>query len=80
MERGLVGLGILFASDAAGSDRVTIIAEIPAGPAGSDGRIQYLAVLVGQPPASKTAAKFFLYLASPEAQEVFLRRGFSAPE
>ena len=83
VERGLVGLGILFASDAAGSDRVTIIAEIPAGPAGStgsDGQIQYLAVLVGQPPASKTAAQFLLYLTSPEAQEVFLKQGFSAPE
>ncbi len=80
VERGMVGLGILFASDAAGSDRVTIVAEIPPGPAGSGGQIQYLAALVGQPPGSKTAAQFLLFLTSPEAQEVFLKQGFSAPE
>lgn len=77
VERGLAGLGILFASDAAGSDRVTIVAEIPAGP---DGPIQYLAALVGRPPGSRAAERFFLYLTGPEAEEVFLQQGFSAPE
>lgn len=83
VERGMVSLGILFASDVAGSSRVTIVAEIPAGSAGSagsSGQIQYLAVLVGRAPDSETAAQFLLYLTSPEAQEVFLQRGFSAPE
>lgn len=77
VERGLAGLGILFASDAAGSDRVTIVAEIPAG---LDGPIQYLAALVGRPPGSRAAERFFLYLTGPEAEEVFLQQGFSAPE
>lgn len=77
VERGLAPLGILFASDAAGSGDVTILAEMPPG---SDGPIHYLAAPVPGSATSEAAADFLAYLTGPEATEIFLQAGFSAPE
>lgn len=81
VERGLAPLGILFASDAASSGDVTIVAEFLPG---SDGPIQYLAAMIAGPTTSEAtgeaAADFLIYLTGPEATEIFLQTGFSAPE
>lgn len=77
VEQGLVPIGILFASDAAGSDRATILADMPAG---SYGPIRYLAVPLNDAPGSDAALKFLDFLTSAEAAEIFAGNGFSPPK
>ena len=77
VEQGLVPIGILFASDAAGSDRATILADMPAG---SYGPIRYLAVPINDAPGNDAALKFLDFLTSAEAAEIFTGHGFSPPE
>lgn len=76
VERGLATLGILFASDAAGSGKVTILAALPTN---SYGPINYLAVPVASGSGNNALAGFLEFLTSPEAEQVFLQQGFSPP-
>lgn len=72
-ERGEVDAAIVYASDAAASDRVRIAARLPDG---SHPPIRYPAALV-ESTMSPDAQGFLDYLASPASAKVFLRHGFA---
>lgn len=73
VERGEAAAGIVYATDAAASGDVEIIAAFPAS---SHPEIVYPVVLVaGQ--ESDMARDFYAFLAGPEAREAFLRHGFT---
>lgn len=72
VERGEVALGVVYASDAAASDRVKVVAEFPER---LHPPIVYPAALVAG--AQTPAARLFLdFLRSAEARAVFARHGF----
>ncbi len=75
VERGEARLGVVYASDAAMSDRVSILAEIPAG---LHPPITYPAAMVtgGESPTARALLDF---LASEAAHEIFRRHGFREP-
>lgn len=70
--RGECPLGIVYASDARASSRVVVLATFPAG---SHPPVTYPAALLRT--ASPATASFLAYLASPAAQAVFRRHGFT---
>lgn len=72
VERGETGAGIVYATDARMSDKVKVVAELPAD---SHEKIVYPAALTRS--ASTTAQQFFDYLQSDDADEVFRDAGFS---
>ena len=72
-ERGEVAAAIVYASDAAASDKVRIAARLPEG---SHPPIRYPAAIL-ESSASPEVAEFLDYLASPEAQRIFARHGFA---
>ncbi len=73
VERGEAVAGIVYATDAAASRRVSPAATFPES---SHDPITYpFALLRGK--AKGDAAAFFVHLSSPAAREVFLRHGFS---
>lgn len=72
--RGEAPLGVVYASDAAAEDRVSVIYPLPQS---SHQTIRYPAGLV--PPASITARQFHAFLQSPEALRVFHDWGFRRP-
>lgn len=72
VERGEVAAGIVYATDAAISDEVEVIATFPAS---SHPEIVYPVMLIaGQDSAA--ARRFYAFLAGPEAREAFVRYGF----
>ncbi|MCC9607878.1 molybdate ABC transporter substrate-binding protein [Blastopirellula sp. JC732] len=72
VEQGEVDAGIVYATDAAITDRVTTLGELD--PASYD-PIRYPAILLkGAEPAE--AKEFFAFLQSPAAQEIFARHHF----
>ncbi|WP_374406301.1 molybdate ABC transporter substrate-binding protein [Pelagerythrobacter sp.] len=73
-ERGEVDAAIVYASDAAASDRVTVAARLPEG---SHPPIRYPAAVLTSS-TSADAAGFVEYLSSPEAARIFARHGFTA--
>ncbi|MEX0809239.1 MAG: molybdate ABC transporter substrate-binding protein [Dongiaceae bacterium] len=76
VERGEAPLGIVYATDAAISDKVRIIGTFPAD---SHTPITYpFAIIAGQ--NSEDADAFFRYVTGPEGLETFRKYGFSANE
>jgi molybdate transport system substrate-binding protein len=72
--RGEAPLGIVYATDAAAEDGVSVVATFPEG---SHGPILYPAALTAG--AGEAAASLLDHLASAEAGEVFARHGFLPP-
>lgn len=73
VERGEAAAGIVYATDAAISDKVDVAATFPAS---SHPEIVYPVMLVaGQD--SDAARKFYAFLAGPAAREAFVRYGFA---
>jgi len=75
VERGEVSAGIVYASDAAITEKVTVIGEFPES---THQPIRYPAALGRQ--ADPEAAAFMAYLSGPEAQQIFTRYGFTIPK
>jgi molybdate transport system substrate-binding protein len=74
--RGEAPLGIVYATDAAAEDNVTVVGTFPAD---SHPPIVYPAALVAR--STEPAAQDLLaFLASPEAREIWQRYGFAVPE
>ncbi len=73
--QGEAPLGIVFATDAAAEDRVSVIGTFPAG---SHAPITYPAALTAQA-TSPVAAEFLDYLTSEPARAVWDAAGFSIP-
>jgi molybdate transport system substrate-binding protein len=74
VERGLATLGILYASDVAGSRRAVIVAEMPAH---SYAPIRYLAVPVGDRGGRPEVGEVLALLESAESGQIFCRHGFT---
>lgn len=75
VERGEVPLGIVYATDAAASDRVRVVGTFPSG---SHRPITYpVAIVAGRD--SPAARAFIEFLATPAAQAIFRAHGFTAP-
>jgi len=87
--RGALGLvesdpeiaGIVYATDAATSEKVRIAYTFPASTSPSSGAepITYWAVAVEGSPNPEEARRFLAFLASPEALEIGARHGFLPP-
>jgi molybdate transport system substrate-binding protein len=77
VERGLATVGILYASDVAGSHRAVIVAEMPPH---SYGPIQYLAATVGDSAGRPGIDEILNFLDRPEAAQIFRRHGFTPPD
>ncbi|EAQ79133.1 molybdate ABC transporter substrate-binding protein [Blastopirellula marina] len=73
VERGEVDAGVVYATDAAISDRVIVLGELD--PTSYDPIIYPAVLLTG---ASPEAAGFFTFLQSSEAREIFARHHFVA--
>lgn len=74
VERGETPLGIVYATDAAISDKVKVIATFPDG---SSAPVLYpVALVAGHDDAESRA--FFDFLKGPEAKAIFLKYGFAA--
>ncbi len=76
VERGEAAAGIVYATDAALSERVRVIGSFPAE---LTPPIAYALALVGQEPR-RAARRFYDFLLGPEARRLFLRHGFLAPD
>lgn len=73
VERGEAPLGVVYATDAAASKKVKVVAEFPAD---SHPAVEYPVAIVKDRNNSNTQA-FLQYLKSPEAKKVFVEQGFS---
>ncbi|MBI5165727.1 MAG: molybdate ABC transporter substrate-binding protein [Magnetospirillum sp.] len=73
VERGEVPLGVVYATDAAASKTVKVIATFPAT---LHAPIVYPAALVAGPD-NRTARAFLAFIAGAEAKRVFARHGFT---
>lgn len=76
VERGEAALGIVYATDAAASDKVEVVRELPAD---SHPPIRYPAAVLASS-EHPDAAAFLAFLQSSEAQGVFRKHGFGAAE
>lgn len=74
VETGNVEAGLVYQSDALGSTKVKIAMKVPAD---SHKAIVYPAGVVAATKNQQVAEDFLKYLQSPEAQQVFVRYGFS---
>lgn len=73
VETGAAEAGLVYATDAAISTAVKVVAEIPAD---LTDPIRYPIVLLKQRGSRAEAESFYRYLDSPEAAQVFRRHGF----
>ncbi|MFP4354168.1 MAG: molybdate ABC transporter substrate-binding protein [Phycisphaerae bacterium] len=73
VERGEVELGIVYATDAAASDKVE---RLSAFPAGSHPPIRYPVALTAAGNENPSAGPFYSFLHGKEAGEIFRRHGF----
>lgn len=76
VERGEAPLGVVYATDAAISEKVDVIRSLPAD---SHQPIVYPVALV-KGRATATARDFLVFLGSPEAREIYRRYGFTVRE
>lgn len=74
VEQGEVDAGVVYATDAAISQKITIAALAPAG---SHAPVLYPAALVNTGQQPKAAAAFLEWLGSPQAGAIFVKYGFS---
>ena len=73
VETGAAEAGIVYATDAAVSTKVKMVAEIPEN---LTGPVQYPLLLLKHAKGREAAESFYRYLASPEAAAVFEKHGF----
>ena len=73
VETGAAEAGIVYATDAAISKKVRVVAEISAR---LSGPVQYPVLLLKRKGGSQAAEAFYDYLGTPEATEVFQKFGF----
>lgn len=76
VESGEVQAGAVYATDAASSKLVTVVAQAPAG---SMDPVTYPAAVVKASSNAEEAAKFLAWLSGPEAGAVFAKYGFTLP-
>jgi molybdate transport system substrate-binding protein len=76
VESGSADAGIVYATDATISDRVSVVAEAPAD---STAPIVYPAAVIRTSAHPDSAKDFMQFLRSDEARSVFHRRGFRFP-
>jgi molybdate transport system substrate-binding protein len=69
---GNLPAGVVYATDAASSDRVRVVYRVPAADAPE---VRYIAAPVAGAP--KAAAGFLAFLRGPRARQIFLRHGFA---
>lgn len=72
---GSADAGIVYATDAAASDKVKVVAEAPAGVLAKP--VIYPMGILKQAPHPQTAGKFYDFLRSKEAAKVFEEAGFA---
>jgi molybdate transport system substrate-binding protein len=72
--RGEAPFGIVYATDASASDKVTVIATFPAD---THRPIIYPAAVVSDSPHRDAAARFLEFLSSASARTIFERQGFT---
>jgi molybdate transport system substrate-binding protein len=77
VKAGNADAGVVYITDAAEEDGVTLIATAPED---SHNPIVYPAVIVADTELEKQAEEFLLFLGSTEAKEIFLRYGFRSIE
>lgn len=77
VEMGNAEAGLVYKSDVQGSTKVTVVATVPAD---SHQAIVYPAGVVAATKNKQVAEDFLKYLQSPEAQQVFVKHGFSILE
>ena len=73
VERGEAPLGVVYATDAAASKKVKVVATFPAE---SHPPVEYPVAIVKERDNQDTQA-FLQYLKSEEAKKVFIEQGFS---
>ncbi len=74
---GNADAGVVYSTDAAASDRVRVVYEVP----GAEGpRIVYPVAVLADAPNPDAARRFTEFLAGTEARRVFERHGFSRPQ
>lgn len=76
VESSNVDAGMVYKTDAAISSKVKVVFAVPAG---SGPKISYPVAVLKDAPQVAAAAKFLTFLAAPEADAVFVRRGFMLP-
>jgi molybdate transport system substrate-binding protein len=74
VENGAAEVGIVYATDAAISTKVKVVAEIPES---LTGPIRYSVILLKRENNSATAESFYTFLHSPESLRVFRSYGFT---
>lgn len=75
VESGEVDCGVVYATDAATSDKVTVVCEAPAG---SCKPVIYPAAILKDSQNAGAAAQFLTFLSTDEAKAVFEKYGFTA--
>ena len=73
-ESASVDAGIVYATDAALSDRVKVVASAPEG---SCPKVIYPAGIINKSENAEEAEKIMTFLTSPEAEKIFTEAGFS---
>lgn len=73
VERGDAEAGVVYATDAAASRRVRVVAEAPAG---AHAPITYPAVVLAEAPRAAEARAWLSWLEGAEARAIFRRHGF----
>lgn len=76
VETGEAKAGVVYATDARISDRVTVVHRFPPE---AHATIEYPLVLVAEPAHPAAARRFFEFLVGDEARAIFDRHGFLAP-
>jgi len=74
VESGSVDCGVVYSTDAATANGVTVVADAPAG---SHQPVVYPAAVVKNSPNAEAAGAFLDYLSSPQAATVFEKIGFT---
>jgi len=74
VETGSVDCGVVYSTDAATSNGVTVVADAPAG---SHQPVIYPAAVIKNSPNAQAAKAFLDYLSSPQAVAVFDKIGFT---
>jgi len=74
VETGSVDCGVVYSTDAATSNGVTVVADAPAG---SHQPVVYPAAVIKDSPNAEAAKAFLDYLSAPEAAAVFEKIGFT---
>ncbi len=77
VESGDVDCGVVYATDAASTDRVRVVAQAPEG---SHQPVIYPAAVVAATQRAEAAQAFLSYLAGPEARALFEAAGFTMAE